>query len=130
MRSKGKRRKMMATKYLENAFSLQMLDYSIQHNVAVSPVTIKEVSESDFVSVIGHQDTAAVVSTLLGKVVPCHRASIHLDAGDTLFVAQVVGERLPEGATTLPEGFSLTWLKVTVSYEYPSSEGLFFLFLY
>lgn len=100
--------------FLGNAFSLQMLDTSVQHNITVSPVPIEEVKAADFQSVIGHQDTATVVSHLLGKEAPCHRASIHLDAGDILYVAQVVGGRLPEGATTLPEGFSLTWLKVTI----------------
>lgn len=100
--------------FLGNAFSLQMLDTTIQHQVTVTPVPIEEVKMTDFVSVIGHADTAAVVSNLLGKEVPCHRASIHLDAGDILYVAQVTGGRLPEGATTLPEGFSLSWLKVTV----------------
>ena len=91
-----------------------MLDIAVQHNITVCPVPIEELKMTDFVSVIGHADTAAVVSNLLGKEVPCHRASIHLDTGDILYVAQVTGGRLPEGATTLPEGFSLTWLKVTV----------------
>lgn len=100
--------------FLGNAFSLQMLDTTIQHLVTVTPVPIEEVKVADFMSVIGHQDTATVVSSLLGKEVSCHRASIHLDAGDILYVAQVTGGRLPEGATTLPEGFSLSWLKVTV----------------
>lgn len=100
--------------YLGNAFSLQMLDGNVQQNITVCPVPIEEVKMTDFESVIGHADTAAVVSTLLGKEVPCNRASIHLEAGDILYVAQVVGGRLPEGSTTLPEGFSLAWLKVTV----------------
>ena len=100
--------------YLGNAFSLQMLDCNVQHSITVTPVPIEEVKVTDFESVIGHTDTAAVVSSLLGKEVECHRASIHLDAGDILYVAQVTGGRLPEGATALPEGFNLSWLKVTV----------------
>lgn len=100
--------------FLGNAFSLQMLDCNVQHNITVCPASIEDVKKTDFESVIGHQDTAAVVSNLLGKEASCHRASIHLDAGDILYVAQVTGGRLPEGATTLPEGFNLSWLKVTV----------------
>lgn len=100
--------------YLGNAFSLQMLDTSVQHLVEVIPVTSAEVAKSHFVSVIGHADTANVVSAILGKEVQCHRASIHLEDGDTLYVAQVVGGRLPEGATTLPAGFEIVWLKVTI----------------
>ena len=37
---------------------------------------------------------------------------ITLDKGDELFVAQLQGGRLPEGSTTLPEGFSFKFLKV------------------
>ena len=34
--------------------------------------------------------------------------------GDIAFVAQLQGGRLPEGSTTLPEGFSFKFLKVIV----------------
>ena len=36
----------------------------------------------------------------------------NLKKGDTLYVAQLTGGRLPEGATELPEGFSFKFLKV------------------
>lgn len=100
--------------YLGNAFALQMLDLSKVQHVTVTPVTADEVSKADFVSVIGHTDTAAVVSSLLGKEVPANRASISISKGDVLYVAQVVGGRLPEGATSLPEGVALTFVRVTI----------------
>ena len=34
--------------------------------------------------------------------------------GDTLYVAQLMGGRLPEGTTKLPEGFWFKFFKVTV----------------
>ena len=105
----------MANKtYLGNAFSLQMLDLAQPHLVKIEPVEISEVSDADFVSAIGHTDTAVVVSGLLGKVVECQRINVRLEQGDTLYVAQVTGGRLPEGATKLPEGFTLTFLKVSL----------------
>lgn len=100
--------------YLGNAFALQMLDLSKVQHVTATPVTADEVSKADFVSVIGHVDTAAVVSNLLGKEVVANRASISISKGDVLYVAQLTGGRLPEGSTTLPEGFALTFVRVTI----------------
>ena len=58
------------------------------------------------VSVIGHEDTAKVLE------VAYNRVSISLKPGDILYVAQLQGGRLPEGSTTLPEGFSFEFFKV------------------
>lgn len=104
----------MTKVYLGNAFSLQMLDTSVSNIVNIVPVTIGEIAGSDFVSVIGHADTANVVSNILKRDVLANRISVRLEKGDILYVAQVTGGRLPEGATTLPEGFSLAFLKVTI----------------
>ena len=102
--------------YLGNAFSLQML--AGDSTVKVSEKTLSEVSallnSNEFQSVIGHADTANIVSGLVGKEVACNRASIQLNPGDVLLVAQVTGGRLPEGTTELPEGFQLTFWKVTL----------------
>lgn len=96
----------MTKVYFGNAFALQMLTAFPSH------ITVTEVSRDDIpadaVSVVGHPDTAAVLG------VPFNRASIKLDKGDTLFVAQLMGGRLPEGTTSLPDGFSFKFLKVTV----------------
>lgn len=103
--------------YLSNAFSLQMLDMDVAHTVQAAPVTAAETAEAlrgGFTSAIGHADTARVVSGLLGLDVPASRANIHLTAADILYVAQVTGGRLPEGATTLPPGMTLAFVRVTV----------------
>ena len=100
--------------FLGNAFSLQMLDVTVANTVNIVRVAIGEIAGSDFVSVIGHADTANVVSNILKRDVPANRTSVRLEKGDVLYVAQVTGGRLPEGATTLPEGFSLAFLKVTI----------------
>lgn len=101
----------MANTYLGNAFSLQMVAFS-SYQLSVQEVEPTEVGASDFVSCIGHIDTAAVVSSIIGKEVPMNRINVSLEKGDTLYVAQVVGGRLPEGTTTLPEGFKIVFRKV------------------
>lgn len=62
----------------------------------------------DLVSAIGHADTARVLG------VPMNRVNVTLKKGDTAFVAQLQGGRLPEGSTTLPDGFSFKFIKVEV----------------
>ena len=90
--------------FLTNAFSLQMLEKF------PASVRISEVSElpEGLESAVGHADTAAVLG------VPCNRVNVSLKKGDTVFVAQLQGGRLPEGSTTLPEGFTFRFLKVEI----------------
>ena len=97
-------------KYISNAFSLQMLDTCKAVSVHVAPVSEGEFNKAkaSCLSAVGHPDTAAVLG------VPFNRVSLKLAKGDELFVAQLTGGRLPEGCTTLPEGFSFTFLKVTL----------------
>lgn len=97
-------------KFLTNAFSIQMLS---------GPATVKfdeiapEEIPADVVSAIGHADTAAVLSDLLGFPISMNRINVALDKNTELFVAQLVGGRLPEGSTTLPEGFQFKFFRVT-----------------
>jgi hypothetical protein len=86
---------------LLNAFSLQMLPEF--------PATVRfgEVGElpEGLESAVGHADTARVLG------VEMNRAYVTLEKGDTFYVAQLVGGRLPEGCKTLPEGFSFKFFK-------------------
>lgn len=100
--------------YLSNAFSLQMLDLNKGASIETTPVGIEEVAQSGFYSVVGHQDTADVLTALLGVEVSMNRVSNRLTNADVLYVAQVTGGRLPEGTTALPPGRSFTFIKVTV----------------
>lgn len=98
------------TKYISNAFSLQMLK---KFPVSVKVQEVGSHALADFkgmgaISVVGHQDTANVLG------VSCNRQSVTLDNGDQLLVAQLQGGRLPEGATTLPDGFTFKFLLVTI----------------
>lgn len=63
---------------------------------------------SELESAVGHPDTAHVLG------VEPNRINVSLAKGDTAYVAQLVGGRLPEGATRLPEGFKFKFFKVTI----------------
>ena len=94
----------MKTKFLANAFSLQMLsDFPCS-------VSIEQVEQlpGGLTSAIGHPDTASVLG------VEMNRINVTLKRGDIMYVAQLQGGRLPEGSTTLPEGFSFKFFKVTI----------------
>ena len=107
--------------FLLNAFSLNML-------VGNADVVVREVSQKvaailadACVSAVGHADTAAVFSSVLGVEIPCNRATVALKEGDVALVGQYSGPRLPEGATSLPEGAAIKWLVVGVNA--PALEG-------
>lgn len=89
--------------YLLNAFSLQMLD----GDATVDFTTVDSLPQG-LVSAVGHQDTANVLG------VPMNRVNVKLHKGDVAYVAQLVGGRLPEGSTTLPDGFQFKYIKVAV----------------
>lgn len=95
--------------YVANAFSLQMLSNPIQD------IHVEEISKEEFdtlkkgaVSRVGHPDTAAILG------VECIRKNIILQRYDELLVAQLQGGRLPEGAITLPEGFTFKYYCVSL----------------
>lgn len=105
--------------YLANAFSLQMVSNfpcdihveeidGIQADYICIQANTPEEYPHHIISAVGHADTANVLN------VPCNRINVSLKKGDTLYVAQLIGGRLPEGSTTLPEGFTFKFLKVTI----------------
>jgi len=86
----------------------------------VYPVSIDEVrfllrGDGRYTSAVGHVETAAVFSGQLGMPVCFNRATVSLKPGDIAVVGQYKGPRLPEGATTLPEGAKIDWMAVMVS---------------
>lgn len=106
--------------FVANSFSLGMLPsnggYSLDVSGTMHPADVAAVlaSADTWTSVVGHADTANVISAQLGMDVAHNRANAHLQPGDVVFVAQLQGGRLPEGTTELPEGVSLTWRRVAV----------------
>ena len=95
-------------KYVSNAFSLGMLKGNCNLSVEEISEEVFDNVKDDCISCVGHEDTANILGVVF------NRASITLEKGDVLFVAQLQGGRLPEGATKLPDGFSFKFLKVRV----------------
>lgn len=95
--------------YVANAFSLQMVPRHLLPRVRVAAIERPILAGLEWESCVGHADTAA----LLG--VPMRRVSVTIAEGDSLYVAQIVGGRLPEGATTLPAGARIEWVHVGLS---------------
>ena len=98
-----------------NAFSLNMLDGNADISVREVSPTVAASLAATCTSAVGHADTAAVFSNVLGVTVPCNRATVALKEGDVALVGQYSGPRLPEGATSLPEGAAIKWLVVGVN---------------
>jgi hypothetical protein len=86
--------------YLANAFSLGMLNHLDKNLIRVEKVATSEVKEilskSHFISVIGHEGTAELISKKLGLPVSANRIQVKLERGDILVVFQLL-QRLPEG---------------------------------
>jgi len=97
--------------YLLNAFSLGMLAPSAfapgrgafgggAATVMIEPITVERAREllqrHDFISAIGHESTAQLLSELLGLPVPVNRVAVQLGRGDVAVVFQLLS-RLPEG---------------------------------
>jgi hypothetical protein len=97
---------------LLNAFSLNMCPATCR--VYVRPASLDEARAAANDSAVGHADTAAVFAAVLGVPVAFARRSVTLSPGDSAVVGQYKGPRLPEGATSLPEGATIEWLHVSL----------------
>lgn len=93
--------------FLCSSFSLQMLK-EFNSTVRITEVEVDSEDLKRCISVVGHQDTANVLG------VEFNRISVKLGKGDCALIAQLVSGRLPEGCTTLPEGFEFRFLLVEV----------------
>jgi len=90
--------------FVANAFSLSMLDdkevYLKVKEIDIE--TVKVMLTQPFISAVGHESTARLLTTLLGIEVPYNRIQLRLRKGDTLLVFQLL-VRLPEGKVLTEE---------------------------
>ena len=98
--------------YLVNAISLNMLGdgEGFLRSVGFHCYEMVNPPEdlSSYVSYIGHKELASILG------VACNRATLKVGIGDHLICAQYTGQRLPEGATSLPPDAKITWWEVSV----------------
>lgn len=108
--------------FLCSAFSFNMVSPEDTHKVRAYDMDLEEMSQTlslfeamdgvEVVHAVGHESTASLMTSLLGQPVKAARVDLALSGDDMLLVAQYSGPRLPEGATELPDGASLRWLRV------------------
>ncbi len=122
---------------ISNAFSLNMIPEGAPQEMWFKPLTLEEAKEiinkaNTVYSIVGHADTASVLGNELGIEVAANRVSwqFNLDkhhfgggqgeevVNEQLLVGQYTGPRLPEGATTLPEGANIKWWLVDFFLEW------------
>ena len=107
---------------IANAFSLNMLDlsegltdlevYATSAELVREEISTAEECGGEVVSIVGHADTAALLSAELGREVPTNRVSYTMGYDDVLVVGQYQGPRLPEGTKELPAGAKIAWVRV------------------
>ena len=81
--------------YIANAFSLQMLGDDTPYTIDTYPIKPEDMPK-DLESSLGHSDIVRYVNHQLGTNFKENRASIKLEKGDSLYVAQIVSGRLKE----------------------------------
>jgi hypothetical protein len=90
------------TVYLCNSFTLSMITPDLLNAgviIKASSISLEEVKallQQGFVSAVGHESTAKVLSSLLGTDVPFNRVQIAITGGDVIVSFQFM-VRLPEG---------------------------------
>jgi hypothetical protein len=90
--------------YLGNAFSLNMLN-APEVQLKVSEISLQEaknILSGGFISAVGHQATADILSKLLDIPVLFNRIEVKLQKGDVLIVFQLL-KRLEEGKVLTEE---------------------------
>lgn len=82
--------------------------------LTVEPMAAVDILEAEWTSAIGHADTAALVAGMVGKDCPANRVSVPTlgPDNDTHYLALYQGPRLPEGATQLPTGATLSFYRL------------------
>jgi len=104
--------------YISNAFSLGMLsNTNVILNVSeLKDEEVKRLIADGFISCVGHQTTADLMSAVLGTKVPVNRVAISLNPNDTVIVMQLQS-RLPEGKVLDSEeikSIQYKWLLVEI----------------
>lgn len=102
---------------ITNAFSMNMIG-AFPVTIDVKEIGIEEVIANLFYSgvesAVGHADTAAVFTDVIGLHIPTNRCNVRLKVGDQVIIGQYIGPRLPEGSTSLPANAMIKWLLVEI----------------
>jgi hypothetical protein len=105
-----------ALRYVCNVFTIAMAPDG--GRLEYRQVTVDEarslLQETEINQAVGHEQTVTMANAQIGAdLLQFNRVSVRLEDGDDLVLCQYVGPRLPEGATTLPEGAEIRWYHAT-----------------
>ena len=107
--------------YILNAFALNMIKregLETVHQPILREIDLSiaksNLSDGEWISAVGHTDTAAVFTEQLGQEIPANRITVSLEENDRCLVGQYTGPRLPEGCKSLPEGAKIEWWLVVI----------------
>jgi len=102
--------------FVANAFSFNMFE-NVPEVLVQKELNVQEASDllrnEAFESVVGHADTAVILTNMLKTEIRFNRVSNNFSYEDRILVAQYTGPRLPEGAVSLPEGSKIKFILVT-----------------
>lgn len=81
-------------RYLGNTFSINMLGRDLQklYFIRMNTESVCKWCEQPFESVVDHESTAKLFSSLLGRIIPYNRTNLILEPGDSLIVGQYTSE--------------------------------------
>jgi hypothetical protein len=83
----------------------------VQKELTVAEAT-ELLKKEEFESVVGHSDTANILTNMLHTEIKFNRVSNNFGYGDKILVTQYTGPRLPEGAVSLPEGSKMKFILI------------------
>jgi hypothetical protein len=104
-----------------NSFSINMLaalpavvNFKEINGSEAADLVKMAASAASLESCVGHADTAAVFSAVLGLKIDPVRTTVTMTPhdGNIVLVGQYSGPRLAEGTTLLPEGATIKWVLV------------------
>ncbi len=91
--------------YIANSFSLNMLAI-VPADLSVKEITVEDVkkllNENQFLSVIGHEATANILTEILQTSIKANRVPLKIGRNDKLIIFQIL-KRLEEGKILSPE---------------------------
>lgn len=102
--------------YISNVFSFNMLlNKDVQKGTINFEVVDKNDIPEDATAIIHYGPAAKVISNELGREIVNEKGKrLALNSGDTLYLAKIDGGNLTTNDTVLPEGYSITYIKITI----------------
>ena len=100
---------MMSRHALSTGYQLALVPIMLEAAREMAPLILSQFSAPAAASCVGYRNSADVVGHALNISLPQNRALVSLEIGDTVLLAHLSGRRLPEMATSLPEGTHLSF---------------------